>query len=259
MLLLYVYLWAPLRDALRSLCGRSHTVILNYHRVSDEFRDAVTVGLEQFRRQARILRRGWDVQDMASFLSRRGRPRRRTAVVITFDDGYEDNYRAAEILRQASLPCTFFISTGIVGTDKAFPHDIKRLARRVAALDWDQVREMAEWGFAFANHGVSHSNMGDISFEQAVDEITTASADIRRETGQADSARWFSYPHGRPEDITDDVREALGECGIEACFSAYGGTNRPNFDILDIRRQGVNHQFSDLGFKALLRGWRVSA
>ena len=54
---------------------------------------------------------------------------------------------------------------------------------------------------------------------------------------------------------TGKIINIASECGIWA----YGGTNPPAFDLMNIRRQGVNHQFGDLAFKALLRGWRVSA
>ena len=253
----YVHLWAPLRNLVRSLQGRSHTVVLNYHRVSDEYRDAVTVGVDQFREQMRMLRTSCQVLDMRSFLSQRGRSRRRKAALITFDDGYEDNYNAAKILREENLACTFFISTGIVGTKKAFPHDLKRLSKRVPALTWDQIHEMSEWGFHIGNHGVNHSRLSEASYEEAVEEITKASDDIVREIGPTGSERWLSYPHGMPDDLPDGVRAALADIGVDACFSAYGGTNGPQFDVMDIRRQGVNHAFGPLAFRALLEGWRV--
>jgi peptidoglycan/xylan/chitin deacetylase (PgdA/CDA1 family) len=46
------------------------------------------------------------------------------AVVITFDDGYRDNYDYAyPILRSLSLPATIFLSSGVVGTDGILWHD----------------------------------------------------------------------------------------------------------------------------------------
>ena len=41
--------------------------------------------------------------------------------------GYLDNYvNAVPILMRYGIPAAFFVSTGIVGTDRRFPHDIRR-------------------------------------------------------------------------------------------------------------------------------------
>lgn len=46
------------------------------------------------------------------------------AVAITFDDGYDDNYRIAyPILHELDIPATFFVSTGHIDTGKPFGYD----------------------------------------------------------------------------------------------------------------------------------------
>ncbi|WP_233842624.1 polysaccharide deacetylase family protein [Dyella sp. 2HG41-7] len=46
------------------------------------------------------------------------------AVAITFDDGYDDNYRIAyPILRELNIPATFFVSTGHIDTGKPYGYD----------------------------------------------------------------------------------------------------------------------------------------
>jgi peptidoglycan/xylan/chitin deacetylase (PgdA/CDA1 family) len=116
---------------------------------------------------------------------------------------------------------------------------------------------MAEWGFHFGNHGVTHSSLGELPYDQVAHEIAAASEDLIRELGANGAEKWFSHPHGMPRDITEDVMRACRECGVTACFSAYGGTNLPGCDSTDILRQGVNFQFGELAFRALLQGWHV--
>lgn len=46
------------------------------------------------------------------------------AVVVTFDDGYRDNYQYAfPILRQRSIPATIFLSTAVIGAETVLWHD----------------------------------------------------------------------------------------------------------------------------------------
>jgi len=255
-LLSYVHCYAPLRNAVRRVGGRCHTTVLLYHRVNDEFLDTVTVGVEQFAQHLRCLRRQYDVVDLPTFLSSRGEPHRRPRVVLTFDDGYKDNLLAAMLLRRAGLPCTFFVSTRIVGTNRAFPHDQQRLGRQVPALNWDQVRQLTDWGFQVSNHTAHHANLSHLSFENAAEEIATAQCDLQQELGDRANVHWLAYPHGKPEDITNAVRNHLPELGIGYCFSAYGGTNPPDFDPMNILRQGIDCKFTTLRLRAAIEGWK---
>ena len=258
----HVYLCAPCRNLYRRLTGTCRTTVLLYHRVSDDHLDSVTVGVEQFIEQVRLLRRRYDVMDLPTFLARRGQPRRRPGVVITFDDGYADNCLAARLLRRAGLPGTFFLSTRIVGSDRGFEHDLKKLGKTVPALRWEQVRQMANWGFHFGNHTADHANVGKIPLPEALDQIEKAQRDLTDHLdGAAGSTRFagvlaaMAYPFGRPSDITPEVRQALDTAGFDCCLSAYGGTNPPNFDRLNILRQAVDHNFSLLAFRAAIEGW----
>jgi peptidoglycan/xylan/chitin deacetylase (PgdA/CDA1 family) len=46
------------------------------------------------------------------------------AVVVTFDDGYDDNYHVAyPILRELGVPATFFVSTGHIDSGRPYAYD----------------------------------------------------------------------------------------------------------------------------------------
>jgi peptidoglycan/xylan/chitin deacetylase (PgdA/CDA1 family) len=101
-------------------------VILNYHRVLDPAaaeNEAVPPGMyvrpQTFEKQLRYLARHYRVVTMEELLSRRERaePVRRPFCVITFDDGWKDNYeKALPLLRKYGLPATLFLSTSFIGT-----------------------------------------------------------------------------------------------------------------------------------------------
>jgi peptidoglycan/xylan/chitin deacetylase (PgdA/CDA1 family) len=255
-LLYYVFVWARLRNSVLSMLGRCRTTVLLYHRVNDDYRDSVTVGVEQFGQQIDMIQRSYRVIDLKAFLASKGSSQRSPSVVITFDDGYRDNYHAAEILRKRRSPATFFVSTRIVGNESAaFAHDMQRLGHRVPALSWDQVREMAEWGFEFGSHTCKHENVAQMQVEQALDDIATSLSDLKREVPSSNVTTAFAYPFGKRSDITDGLRARLSKIGVNACLSAYGGVNSPEFDILDVRRQPIDFKFSNLAVRAAIEGW----
>lgn len=249
----------PLRNLVQSWRGRSHVTVLLFHRVSDAHHDSITVGVEQFRDILRLLKRRYEVLDLPEFLASRGNPRRRRAVALTFDDGYENNELAALLLRREGLPCTFFISTRIVGdADAAFPHDLEKLGRRIPALSWEQARRMARWGFHISNHTAHHVNLARVSPDEAAADIALAIDDLRRELGaDIPGLRWLAYPYGLASDITAEVRGRLPGMGISHCFSAFGGSNGADFDVLDIRRQNLDCTFGPTQVLMAVEGWVV--
>ncbi len=254
---LYVHAYARIRNLIRHVRGTAHVVILLYHRVDDNYLDDVTVGVAQFGKQLSEMKRNYDVLDMNQFLSSRGRRRRRVSVVITFDDGYASAHLAARLLRRQGIPATLFVSTGFVESDKAFPHDMRKLEKAVPPLSWDQIREMAQWGIHIAPHTVDHADVGSLPLEDAIGEIAGARRDLIDRLGQTGSECWFAYPHGKEGGIPDAVRSAMPGLGVTHCFSAYGGVNKPDFDLKDIKRQGVDWKYSTLALRAVIEGWKV--
>lgn len=92
-------------------------VTLNYHRIGDLTQTPIDPGVfsataDQFEEQLKYLKSNCDVigvSDIAEAL-RPGSNRR--CVLITFDDGYVDNYEVAfPILQQVDLPAVIFLTT----------------------------------------------------------------------------------------------------------------------------------------------------
>jgi peptidoglycan/xylan/chitin deacetylase (PgdA/CDA1 family) len=254
----YVFLWAPTRNRFLALRGKCHVTVLLYHRIDDAFRDSVSVGVEQFDRQLAAIQEHYEVLDLESFLRTRDQPRKRPCVVITFDDGYASNYLASVLLRRRGLPATFFLATGIVGTDKPFPHDMARLGFCVPSLRWEQVETMARWGFTFGVHTVEHSRLSEIPLDEAMAEVSLAKSDLERRVGPMETARCLAYTYGDRAAMPDELRQSLSSLDIRWCLSGCGGVNHPHWDRLDIRRSGANWSMSQLVFRAILEGWARS-
>ncbi len=222
--------------------------VLLYHRVSDAARDDLTVGVEQFERQMQLLRRHCRILSIPELLALSHPPRsRRPLVAVTFDDGYLDNFtNAAPVLLRHAVPAAFFVATGIIGTDRRFPHDVRRENPFIPVMDWDHLRALRDQGFHIGSHTVSHVDCAAESAETVDAELRQSLADIRRELGLRDVA--FAYPYGGRQHMTADRLRLVREAGYTACLSAWGGTNTGDFDPFDIHRRGIHWEYSDPAF-----------
>ncbi|HEY0229963.1 MAG TPA: polysaccharide deacetylase family protein [Dokdonella sp.] len=113
---------------------RSEVRILTYHRVLDLPDEAaftfdlslISASAGQFREQMRLVKRRFHPLrfDELSDLLAAGRPVPPNAVIVTFDDGYDDNYRVAfPILRELDMPATFFVSTRHIDGGLPYAYD----------------------------------------------------------------------------------------------------------------------------------------
>jgi peptidoglycan/xylan/chitin deacetylase (PgdA/CDA1 family) len=95
-----------------------------------------------FRKQVSYLKSRFDVLSLSEAVGKMlGGEISRPTAVITFDDGFQNNYDVAfPILRELGLPCTIFLTTALVNTNDTFWY--LRLNRALAKtkksfLEWD--------------------------------------------------------------------------------------------------------------------------
>ncbi len=104
--------------------GAIQPAILFYHKVQRRpvsiWGDPV-LGMQQFEEQVSFLAREYQPLSLSELVAglQRKAPIPDRAVVLTFDDGYRNNLvLAAPILRHYGVPATFFITTGLIGTNQ---------------------------------------------------------------------------------------------------------------------------------------------
>lgn len=115
--------------------SKERLTVLNYHRINDAAKPgfsgfapnvSATVGL--FADQLDyLLRRGFNFISQAELISWLDEEKELPpyAVLVTFDDGYADNYiNAFPILRERGIPATIFLSTDYIGTIQPFYWDL---------------------------------------------------------------------------------------------------------------------------------------
>ena len=129
--------------------------VIAYHRVRDmdagfHFDPMLVSALpEVFREQMRYIATHFHPVGSAEVIAALdgGASLPRNAVLVTFDDGYDDNFHVAfPILRELGVPATFFVSTGHIDSGKPYVYDwLAYMVRsttaprlQVAALGIDQ-------------------------------------------------------------------------------------------------------------------------
>lgn len=222
---------------------RGKAVVLLFHRVDDRYPgDPLTCSRREFASYCGFLRRYYDVVPLGDLLERlRSGADLSSCVVITFDDGYRDNYETAapELVRHG-LPATFFIATEFIGSSTV-PWWDAHLPDPSEWMSWDQVRQLGTGGFELGAHTENHVDLGVVGPEEAQREISGSRDRLARETGRV--PRFFSYPYGRRHQITAPNRDLVRRAGFEACLSAYGGAVSRDTSVYDVQRMPISPWF----------------
>ena len=101
---------------------RRRLLVLNYHRIGDPFQTpydsgTFTTSADAFDEQINYLKRHFHMATLEEATESRAVASRGTSVLITFDDGYFDNYALAfPVLRSHGVQGVFFLPTAFVGT-----------------------------------------------------------------------------------------------------------------------------------------------
>ncbi len=215
--------------------GATVTVpILMYHYLSappfgaDEIRLDLSVNPAQFESHLAYLRQaGYEtisMKQLAFALSGRAdlplKP-----IVITFDDGYRDNYKNAyPLLRKYGYTGTFFIFNYPIDTNN------------VDYLTWEMVIEMHKAGMEFGSHSYSHPNMRGKDVDFLVYEILGSKEAIEKRTGE--SVRFFAYPSGRYDNLTIRVLKSANFWGAVTTQWGAEHSYTDRFEILRVRVSG---------------------
>jgi len=140
-----------LTAALELMPKRRLLMVLTYHRIGDAAETPYDSGTfsasaEQFDAQITHLKRCFhivDLEEAREIAAGREAPAG-ASILITFDDGYRDNYTLAfQILRSRNVPACFFLPTAFVGTGTVpwwdvIAYIIKQSKNRAIRLQYPQ-------------------------------------------------------------------------------------------------------------------------
>lgn len=179
--------------------------ILMYHHVgplpddADSIRKGLTVSAEEFEGHLQLIKdRGYQVitlQKIYELVAQNNLSEK--AVVLTFDDGYGDNFDYAwPAMQKFGYTGTFFVISSDAGKDEY--------------MDQLEIKKLADAGNEIGSHTVSHPDLANLSGAKVKTEVEQSKTDLEKMTGQKIIS--FCYPAGK---FSPEVEKAVAAAGYK--------------------------------------------
>lgn len=189
--------------------------VLNYHQINDRDHNALTLSTPEFEAQMKYLaENGYHTitaDELADHLEN-GAALPEKPILLTFDDGYIDNYENAyPILKKYNLKGSIFIITDYLNV---YPN----------YLTWEIAREMQDSGVIDIQcHTMTHVALSSLN---SAEELQHEAVDSKKaiETHLEKRVTSIAYPCGA---YNDEVQSVVKEAGYRTAFTVnYGLDNR---------------------------------
>jgi peptidoglycan/xylan/chitin deacetylase (PgdA/CDA1 family) len=223
--------------------------ILYYHRIDDEdHRSCVTP--QAFADQMAFLRQeGFQLLPLAAVRAHldERRPFPERSAIVTFDDGFADNYtRAFPILDREGVPATIFLTAKFIGTGEL---PVLRDRSGLKPLTWEQATEMARHGIELGAHTLSHRSLTELDDAEVRHELSGSRSEIEQQTGAR--VRTFCYPRGH---FDARVKGLVREAGFDLACTTLPGCVEPANDAFTLRRTFIARDDNLRSFRHKLEG-----
>jgi peptidoglycan/xylan/chitin deacetylase (PgdA/CDA1 family) len=197
--------------------------ILAYHKVGDT-EEAYSVSPPDFERQMRWLaENGYTAVSLDELVAHltAGAPLPGRPVVITFDDGYADNYAAAlPILKKYGLKATMFVVTDFLDER---PY-----------MTWDEVKALRKAGMAIGSHTLGHRDLTGLPADERARDVAMSKEGLEWRLDAP--VRYLAYPFGRYDAATE---AALKTAGYKGAVGTVLGLNKPGDDVYALKRINI--------------------
>jgi len=203
--------------------------VLMYHKVSPGQKEKYRISPEKFASQMEYLsKKGYQTispDDLLEFVQE-GKVFPKKPVLLTFDDGYKDNFTYAyPILKKYNFRATIFLVTQYIGKKDGWSKGKEKI------LSWEEIERMRKEGFSFGSHTHTHPNLLELSRDRVLSEIRDSKRILEERLGEPIS--FFAYPYGK---FNSRIKEMVKGAGYSGAFSTLPGKNSRNEDPFLLRR-----------------------
>lgn len=207
--------------------------VLMYHSIDYNSKATkLSVSPESFARQMEFLHKNhYNVVSLGKVAAgiRRGEKMPPKAVVITFDDGFYNNYLYAyPVLKKYKFPATIFVITDKIGEP--------------GWLGWKELKEMSDSGIiSIGSHTKSHPWLPSLGTEKMEDEVAGSKKILEERLGK--KVDELCYPSGA---FDRKVQDALRKTGYSCAVATNPGRFYPVDDIYAIKRVRISRTSDNL-------------
>jgi len=195
--------------------------ILYYHSVRQENGNELRMPPKQFEAQMAYLQdEGYQSVSLEQLYktSYEGGTLPARPIVITFDDGYEDNYTTAfPILTKYGFTATIFMVTSYIN-GKGF-------------LSWLQLKDLVANGWEIEGHTATHPYLIKADSSTVFSELNLSKELLEKELGHP--VNFFAYPYG---ELNASVVQALKDTGYFMAVTTERGWADVRGDIWRVHR-----------------------
>jgi peptidoglycan/xylan/chitin deacetylase (PgdA/CDA1 family) len=211
--------------------------VLYYHSVKESADNEVTIKPEKLREELKYIHdEGYitlTMKQVKEYILNNS-PIPEKSILITFDDGYMDNYYSAfPLLKEFNMTATIFcIASELDGS---------------YYLSKEAIKEMCDYGIDIESHTVSHPHLNKLQYDKQLSELTESKKTLEGITGKEITS--IAYPFG---DYNDDSMKAAKEAGYILGFTTKLGLSDRNDNPLKLDRIYINSEYNMNTFKELL-------
>ncbi len=224
--------------------------VLMYHHINPHRGDMVTVRPEVFEGQMEYLAeagyKSLNIDELISYINGKLALSQK-AVVVTFDDGWLDNYiYAFPALKKYTINATVFVITdrterasgkktespAIVPTHNESKLLIEKNEDYKVVLNWELIKEMSDSGIVeIYSHTKSHARCDRLSKSELLEELSESKKTIEKRLGKP--CPYLCWPYGK---YNETALRIAREAGYKAIFTTNHGIVKKDSDPFAIKR-----------------------
>ncbi|MGD9107939.1 MAG: polysaccharide deacetylase family protein [Gammaproteobacteria bacterium] len=226
--------------------------ILCYHSVSEgENLELSPLSPLLFEQHLKFLANNYQVITLAELVDALNNNKKvaKHSVVLTFDDGYRDNYTEVfPLIKKYKVPITVFVATGFIENEvNFFPNTIWQ------PLQVDEMKVMTDSGYVtIGAHGYTHRTLTECEIGELYDEIDYARVKLEKVLNCR--VDLFAYPNGQGKDISAESIKKIKACGFKGACSTFWNTRNKKKDLYYLNRIRVDGADTVSVLKQKLKG-----